>query len=154
MEDHHCDCNHEHCRKLVKPQKATTYPLTMENLEKSVKNINAIIDMIDTRQDENREQMIIFLKIFCGDLTDKFKEKNNNETTDTKEQEMPIMERINKTLINLLQLKSSVITKYGSELLDKIWELNDEMNEYIPPEEILSQPKDKRLTPVAKYHFL
>ena len=147
MEDHHCDCNHEHCRKLVKPQKATTYPLTMENLEKSVKNINAIIDMIDTRQDENREQMIIFLKIFCDDLTDKFKGKNNNETTDTKEQEMPIMERINKTLINLLQLKSSVITKYGSELLDKIWELNDEMNEYIPPEEILSQPKDKRLTP-------
>ena len=148
MEDHHCGCNHEHCRKLVKPQKATTYPLTMENLEKSVKNINAIIDMIDTRQDENIEQMIIFLKIFCDDLTDKFKGKNNNETTDTKEQEMPIMERINKTLINLLQLKSSVITKYGSELLDKIWELNDEMNEYIPPEEILSQPKDKRLTPV------
>ena len=148
MEDRHCDCNHEHCRKLVKPQKATTYPLTMEKLEKSVKNINAIIDMIDTRQDENREQMIIFLKIFCDDLTDKFKGKNNNETTDTKEQEMPIMERINKTLINLLQLKSSVITKYGSELLDKIWELNDEMNEYIPPEEILSQPKDKRLTPV------
>ena len=148
MEDHHCGCNHEHCRKLVKPQKATTYPLTMENLEKSVKNINAIIDMIDTRQDENREQMIIFLKIFCDDLTDKFKGKNNNETTDTKEQEMLIMERINKTLINLLQLKSSVITKYGSELLDKIWELNDEMNEYIPPEEILSQPKDKRLTPV------
>ena len=148
MEDHHCGCNHEHCRKLVKPQKATTYPLTMENLEKSVKNINAIIDMIDTRQDENREQMIIFLKIFCDDLTDKFKGKNINETTETKEQEMPIMERINKTLINLLQLKSSVITKYGSELLDKIWELNDEMNEYIPPEEILSQPKDKRLTPV------
>ena len=148
MEENHCDCNHEHCRKLVKPQKATTYPLTMENLEKSVKNINAIIDMIDTRQDENREQMIIFLKIFCDDLTDKFKGKNNNETTETKEQEMPIMERINKTLINLLQLKSSVITKYGSELLDKIWELNDEMNEYIPPEEILSQPKDKRLTPV------
>ena len=148
MEDHHCGCNHEHCRKLVKPQKATTYPLTMENLEKSVKNINAIIDMIDTRQDENREQMIIFLKIFCDDLTDKFKGKNINETTETKEQEMPIMERINKTLINLLQLKSSVITKYGSELLDKIWELNDEMNEYIPPEEILSQPKDKRLTPM------
>ena len=40
----------------------------MENVEKGVKNINTIIDMIDTRQDDNREQMIIFLKIFCDDL--------------------------------------------------------------------------------------
>ena len=146
---HHCDCNHEHCRKLEKSPTATTYPLTMENVEKGVKNINTIIDMIDTRQDENREQMIIFLKIFCDDLvsrlTDKDYIKNNK---DIKEPEMPVMERINKTLIQLLQLKPTVITKYGSELLDKIWKLDDEMNDYIPPVEILEQPKDKKLTPI------
>ena len=146
---HHCDCNHEHCRKLEKTPKATTYPLTMENVEKGVKNINTIIDMIDTRQDENREQMIIFLKLFCDDLlsrlTDKDYIKNNK---DIKEPEMPVMERINKTLIQLLQLKPTVIVKYGSELLDKIWKLEDEMNDYIPPLEILEQPKDKKLTPI------
>ena len=145
---HHCDCNHEHCRKLEKTPKSTTYPLTMENVEKGVKNINTIIDMIDTRQDENREQMIIFLKLFCDDLlsrlTDKDYIKNNK---DIKEPEMPVMERINKTLIQLLQLKPTVIVKYGSELLDKIWKLEDEMNDYIPPLEILEQPKDTRLTP-------
>ena len=148
MSEHdHCNCAHEHCKKLVKPAVAT-YPLTMENLEKSVKNINNIIDMIDTRQDENREQMIIFLKIFCDDLNMRLKDENyikNNK--DIKEPEMSVMERINKTLINLLQLKPSVISRYGSELLDKIWDLNDDMNDYIPPEEILNQPKDKRLTP-------
>ena len=153
MEEHnHCDCHHEHCKKLVKPQKATTYPLTMENLEKSVKNINAIIDLNDTRQDENREQMIIFIKIFCDDLTSKFKGKNinddKNKPPETKEPEIPIIQKINKTLINLLQLKSTVIQKYGGELLDKFWELYNETNEYIPPEDILSQPKDKRLTPL------
>ena len=146
---HHCDCNHEHCRKLEKTPKATTYPLTMENVEKGVKNINTIIDMIDTRQDDNREQMIIFLKIFCDDLlsrlTDNDYIKNNK---DIKEPEMPIMERINKTLIQLLQLKPTVIAKYGSELLDKIWKLEDEMNDYIAPLEILEQPKDARLTPI------
>ena len=146
---HHCDCNHEHCRKLEKTPKATTYPLTMENVEKGVKNINTIIDMIDTRQDDNREQMIIFLKIFCDDLlsrlTDNDYIKNNK---DIKEPEMPIMERINKTLIQLLQLKPTVIAKYGSELLDKIWKLEDEMNDYIAPLEIIEQPKDARLTPI------
>jgi len=146
---HHCDCNHEHCRKLEKAPKATTYPLTMENVEKGVKNINTIIDMIDTRQDDNREQMIIFLKIFCDDLlsrlTDNDYIKNNK---DIKEPEMPVMERINKTLIQLLQLKPTVIAKYGSELLDKIWKLEDEMNDYIAPLEILEQPKDARLTPI------
>ena len=146
---HHCDCNHEHCRKLEKTPKATTYPLTMENVEKGVKNINTIIDMIDTRQDDNREQMIIFLKIFCDDLlsrlTDNDYIKNNK---DIKEPEMPVMERINKTLIQLLQLKPTVIAKYGSELLDKIWKLEDEMNDYIAPLEILDQPKDARLTPI------
>ena len=146
---HHCDCNHEHCRKLEKTPKATTYPLTMENVEKGVKNINTIIDMIDTRQDDNREQMIIFLKIFCDDLlsrlTDNDYIKNNK---DIKEPEMPVMERINKTLIQLLQLKPTVIAKYGSELLDKIWKLEDEMNDYIAPLEILEQPKDARLTPI------
>ena len=146
---HHCDCNHEHCRKLEKSPTATTYPLTMENVEKGVKNINTIIDMIDTRQDENREQMIIFLKIFCDDLVSRLTNKDyikNNK--DIKEPEMPVMERINKTLIQLLQLKPTVITKYGSELLDKIWKLDDEMNDYIPPVEILEQPKDKKLTPI------
>ena len=146
---HHCDCNHEHCRKLEKTPKATTYPLTMENVEKGVKNINTIIDMIDTRQDDNREQMIIFLKIFCDDLlsrlTDNDYIKNNK---DIKEPEMPVMERINKTLIQLLQLKPTVIAKYGSELLDKIWKLEDEMNDYIAPLEILEQQKDARLTPI------
>ena len=151
MSHDHCDCHHEHCRKLVKPPKATTYPLTMENLEKGIKNINTIIDMIDTRQDENREQMIVFLKIFCDDLISRFKEINSNnvyKNEETKEPEMPLMERINKTLFNLLQLKPAVITKYGSDLLDKIWELSDDMNEYIPPEEILNQPVDKRLSPL------
>ena len=108
MSHDHCDCHHEHCRKLVKPPKATTYPLTMENLEKGIKNINTIIDMIDTRQDENREQMIVFLKIFCDDLISRFKEINSNnvyKNEETKEPEMPLMERINKTLFNLLQLK-------------------------------------------------
>ena len=151
---HHCDCNHEHCRKLEKTPKATTYPLTMENVEKGVKNINTIIDMIDTRQDDNREQMIIFLKIFCDDLlsrlTDNDYIKNNK---DIKEPEMPVMERINKTLIQLLQLKPTVIVKYGSELFDKIWKLEDEMNDYIPPLEILEQPKDKRLTPIELMNY-
>ena len=151
---HHCDCNHEHCRKLEKTPKATTYPLTMENVEKGVKNINTIIDMIDTRQDDNREQMIIFLKIFCDDLlsrlTDNDYIKNNK---DIKEPEMPVMERINKTLIQLLQLKPTVIVKYGSELFDKIWKLEDEVNDYIPPLEILEQPKDKRLTPIELMNY-
>ena len=147
-EHDHCGCAHEHCKKLVKPAVAT-YPLTMENLEKSVKNINNIIDMIDTRQDENREQMIIFLKIFCDDLNSRLKDENYvKNNINIKEAEMPVMERINKTLINLLQLKPSVISRYGSELLDKIWELTDDMNNYLPPEEILNQPKDRKLTPV------
>ena len=59
-----------------------------------------------------------------------------------------IEKRINKSLIHLLQLKSAVINKYGKELFSKIWELNDNINNYIPPEEILSQPKDKRLAPL------
>ena len=48
----HCGCGHEHCHE--EPKKTTTWPLTMENLEKGVKNMNIIIDMIDTRQDEKR----------------------------------------------------------------------------------------------------
>ena len=142
----HCECGHEHCKKLVKPPVAT-YPLTMENLEKGIKNINTIIDMIDSKNDENREQMINFLKAFCDDLISRLKGDTKNNK-DIKEPEMPIMERINKSLIHLLQLKSAVISKYGKELFPKIWELNDNINNYIPPEEILSQPKDKRLTPL------
>ena len=142
----HCKCGHEHCKKLVKPPVAT-YPLTMENLEKGIKNINTIIDMIDSKHDENREQMINFLKAFCDDLISRLKGDTKNNK-DIKEPEMPIMERINKSLIHLLQLKSAVINKYGKELFSKIWELNDNINNYIPPEEILSQPKDKRLTPL------
>ena len=154
MSDHHCDCGHEHCQKLVPPPKASTYPLTMENLVKGVKNINAIIDLIDTRKDENREQMMIFIKIFCDDLVYRFKQKDKPEdkvtatdnNKETKEPDMPIMERINKSLIQLIQLKPAVMIKYGNELLDKIWELNDEVNEYIPCEELLLQPIDKRLS--------
>ena len=142
----HCECGHEHCKKLVKPPVAT-YPLTMENLEKGIKNINTIIDMIDSKHDENREQMINFLKAFCDDLISRLKGDTKNNK-DIKEPEMPILERINKSLIHLLQLKSAVINKYGKELFSKIWELNDNINNYIPPEEILSQPKDKRLTPL------
>ena len=142
----HCECGHEHCKKLVKPPVAT-YPLTMENLEKGIKNINTIIDMIDSKHDENREQMINFLEAFCDDLISRLKGDTKNNK-DIKEPEIPIMERINKSLIHLLQLKSAVINKYGKELFPKIWELNDNINNYIPPEEILSQPKDKRLTPL------
>ena len=142
----HCECGHEHCKKLVKPPVAT-YPLTMENLEKGIKNINTIIDMIDSKHDENREKMINFLKVFCDDLISRLKGDTKNNK-DIKEPEMPIMERINKSLIHLLQLKSAVINKYGKELFSKIWEINANINNYIPPEEILSQHKDKRLTPL------
>ena len=56
----HCGCCHDNCHDSKK--QTTTYPLTMENLEKGVKNMNIIIDMIDTRQDEKRENMMVFLK--------------------------------------------------------------------------------------------
>ena len=160
----HCDCGHEHCHEL--PKKATTYPLTMENLEKGVKNMNIIIDMIDTRQDDKREQMMIFLKIFFDDLVKRFKNKDKpkepepdkkeeekKEDNKPKEPEIPVMERINKTLLHVLQLKPSVMLKYGSELLDKVWEINDEDSNYLPPDELLSQPFDKRLTPLEMMKY-
>lgn len=146
----HCGCAHEHCHEINKPQKTPTFPLTMENLEKGVKNINIIIDMIDTRQDEKREQMIIFLKVFFDDLVTRYKNKDKPvepKKEEAKEPELPVMERINKSLLQVLQLKPAVMLKYGSELLDKIWELNDEVNNYVPPDALLSQPFDKRLTP-------
>ena len=160
----HCDCGHEHCHEL--PKKATTYPLTMENLEKGVKNMNIIIDMIDTRQDDKREQMMIFLKIFFDDLVKRFKNKDKpkepepekkeeekKEDNKPKEPEIPVMERINKTLLHVLQLKPSVMLKYGSELLGKVWEINDEETKYLPPYELLSQPFDKRLTPLEMMKY-
>ena len=160
----HCDCGHEHCHEL--PKKATTYPLTMENLEKGVKNMNIIIDMIDTRQDDKREQMMIFLKTFFDDLVKRFKNKDKpkepepekkeeekKEDNKPKEPEIPVMERINKTLLHVLQLKPSVMLKYGSELLDKVWEINDEDSNYLPPDELLSQPFDKRLTPLEMMKY-
>ena len=146
----HCGCAHEHCHEIHKPQKIPTFPLTMENLEKGVKNINIIIDMIDTRQDEKREQMIIFLKVFFDDLVTRYKNKDKQAEApkeEAKEPELPVMERINKSLLQVLQLKPAVMLKYGSELLDKVWELNDEVNNYMPPDALLSQPFDKRLTP-------
>ena len=146
----HCGCAHEHCHEINKPQKTPTFPLTMENLEKGVKNINIIIDMIDTRQDEKREQMIIFLKVFFDDLVTRYKNKDKPAEPpkeEAKEPELPVMERINKSLLQVLQLKPAVMLKYGSELLDKVWELNDEVNNYMPPDALLSQPFDKRLTP-------
>ena len=158
----HCGCGHEHCRELKKP--TTTYPLTMENLEKGVKNMNIIIDMIDTRQDEKREQMMVFLKVFLDDLVTRFKNKDKpkesekpeepkkEEENKNKEPELPIIERINKSLLQILQLKPSVMLKYGSELLEKVWEIIDD-NNYIPPDDLLSQPFDKRLTPLEMMKF-
>ena len=158
----HCGCGHEHCRELKKP--TTTYPLTMENLVKGVKNMNIIIDMIDTRQDEKREKMMVFLKVFLDDLVTRFKNKDKpkepekpeepkkEEEKKNKEPELPIIERINKTLLQILQLKPSVMLKYGSELLEKVWEIIDD-NNYIPPDDLLSQPFDKRLTPLEMMKF-
>ena len=156
--DGHCRCNHDHCHEKESSPKESTYPLTMENLEKGVKNINTIIDMIDTRQDENREQMIIFLKLFVEDLGTRLKNKDKpielkKEDTKLKEPEMPVMERINKSLIQLLQLKPAVMLKYGNEFLDKIWEISDELNNYLIPEDLLSQQFDKRLTPLELMKF-
>jgi hypothetical protein len=152
--EHSCHCGHDHCHSNEQHPEVKTYPLTMENLEKGIKNINIIIDMIDTRQDENREQMIIFLKLFCDDLISRYNNKDKKpeekKEEENKEPEIPLIERINKTLIQLLQLKPEVMTKYGNEFFSKIWELTDEINmdDYIPPEEILEQPVDKRLTPL------
>ena len=156
----HCGCGHEHCHEL--PKKTTTFPLTMENLEKGVKNMNIIIDMIDTRQDEKREQMMVFLKVFFDDLVTKFKNKDKpkepekekenepkkEDENKKKEEEIPIMERINKSLLQVLQLKPNAMIKYGSELLDKVWEISDDDNNYLPPNDLLSQPFDKKLTPL------
>ena len=159
----HCGCGHEHCHELKKP--TTTFPLTMENLEKGVKNMNIIIDMIDTRQDEKREQMMVFLKVFFDDLVTRFKnkdkpkepqkeeDKTKEDEKKPKEPEIPIMERINKSLLQLLQLKPNVMIKYGNELLDKIWEISDDDNHYLPPDELLSQPFDKRLTPLEMMKY-
>ena len=77
--EHSCHCGHDHCHSNEQHPEVKTYPLTMENLEKGIKNINIIIDMIDTRQDENREQMIIFLKLFCDDLISRYKNKDKNK---------------------------------------------------------------------------
>ena len=163
MSDHHCGCGHEHCHETKK--QTPTYPLTIENLEKGVKNLNIIIDIIDTRQDEKREQMMIFLKVFFDDLVTKFKNKDNpkdpeqpdqskkEEDNKIKEPELPIMERINKSLLQLLQLKPSVMLKYGSELLEKVWEVIDDENNYIPPDDLLSQPFDKKLTPLEMMKY-
>ena len=63
------------------------------------------------------------------------------------------MERINKSLIQVLQLKPAVMLKYGSELLEKVWEISDDINNYIPPEDLLSQPADKRLTPMEMMKY-
>ena len=159
----HCGCCHEHCHEL--PKRTTTYPLTMENLEKGVKNMNIIIDMLGANQDEKREQMIVFLKVFFDDLVIKFKNKDKpkelekvnepkkEEENKKKEEEIPIMERINKSLFQVLQLKPNAMVKYGSELLDKIWEISDDDNNYLPPDDLLSQPFDKRLTPLEMMKY-
>ena len=152
----HCGCCHDHCHDLKKP--TTTYPLTMENLEKGVKNMNIIIDMIDTRQDEKRENMMVFLKVFFDDLVKRFKNKDSpkepeKEGEQKKEEEIPVMERINKSLLQVLQLKPTVMLKYGSELLEKVWEISDDLNNYILPEGLLSQPFDKRLTPLEMMKY-
>ena len=150
--DGHCGCSHEHCHK-IKRIPTTKIPLTMENLDKEVKNMNVIIDMIDKRQDDKREEMMDFFKVFFDDLVTKFKNKDKpleskkEEENKPKEPEMPLMERINKSLFQVLQLKPAAMTKFGIEFFDKVWELNDELNDYLPPDDLLSQPYDKRLTP-------
>ena len=69
---HHCDCNHEHCRKLEKTPKATTYPLTMENVEKGVKNINTI-------NENNKNKAINLIKTNTSTKTEeKFLQKKRN----------------------------------------------------------------------------
>ena len=83
----------------------------------------------------------------------KKKEEEKKEDDKSKEPEIPVMERINKTLLHVLQLKPSVMLKYGSELLDKVWEINDEDSNYLPPDELLSQPFDKRLTPLEMMKY-
>ena len=99
--DGHCGCSHEHCHK-IKRIPTTKIPLTMENLDKEVKNMNVIIDMIDKRQDDKREEMMDFFKVFFDDLVTKFKNKDKpleskkEEENKPKEPEMPLMERINK----------------------------------------------------------
>jgi len=152
----HCGCCHDNCHDSKK--QTTTYPLTMENLEKGVKNMNIIIDMIDTRQDEKRENMMVFLKVFFDDLVKRFKNKDNpkepeKEGEQKKEEEIPVMERINKSLLQVLQLKPTVMLKYGSELLEKVWEISDDLNNYVLPEGLLSQPFDKRLTPLEMMKY-
>ena len=119
--------------------------LTMENLDKEVKNMNTLIDMIDSRQDDKRLKIINFFKLFCNDMIEKMKNKDNSNNTKN-ESDMPIIEKINKSLLNLLQLKPMVMQKYGTDIFETIYQLNDEEVNYTPPDDLLSQPCDKRLT--------
>ena len=73
----------------------------MENLAKGIKNMNIIIDMINSKKRWKSR------KEFCGDLI-----KDNIENNkDIKEPEIPVMKRINKSLIYFSKLKPAVIIK-------------------------------------------
>lgn len=148
MEEHCCDYGHDHGHVQ---EKTTKIPLTMENLDKGVKNLNILIDMIDSRQDEKKEAMIIYIKCFIADLVKKLKgEEAKNDTEkkeeEKKEPEIPLKERINKTLLQILQIKPAAIIKYGDNFLGGLWELSDDLNNYELPEELKNQQSDKRLS--------
>ena len=49
---------HEYYKKITKNQ-IVTYPLIMVNFAKGIKNINIIIDMINSKRDENREKNFV-----------------------------------------------------------------------------------------------
>ena len=154
MEDHHsCGCCHDHCSETKKTTEGTKIPLTMENLEKGIKNINILIDMIDTRQDDKKEAMVVFLKSFFDDLVNRYKNLNNTSENSKNEEKENDLERINKSLFQILQLKPAVMKKYGDEFLDKIWELSDDVKDYNLSEELLSQSFDKKMTPLKLIKF-
>ena len=141
----------ENCGQLKKESKENA--LTIENLQKEVQNLNVRIDIMGINQDEKCEKIIDNLKLFFDDLLITFKNKDKPKNQ-PKEEELPIMERINKSFIEILQLKPAVMLKYGYKLLEKVWEINDELNNnYSLPEELLSQSFNKRLTPleIMKY---
>ena len=147
-----CGCCHD-----IKKE-TTPCPFTMEKLEKDIQNLNARIDIMGMSQDEKCEIIIDYLKKFFDDLVIRIKNKDKpkdppKEGDEKKEEDLPIIERINKSLLQVLQLKPAVMMKYGIIFLEKVWELNDEENNYLLPELLLSQPFDKRLTPLEMMKY-
>ena len=60
-----------------------------------------------------------FIESDVDDLISRYNNKDKKpeekKEEENKEPEIPLIERINKTLIQLLQLKPEVMTKYGNE---------------------------------------